>query len=71
METEIIGEFMVNTIAFTINPSISESETLKIFDHVETEKGTIISDFIFIDDKTIQIKLPIDEKINRLILLES
>ena len=68
VETEIIGKFMINTIAFSINPNVSEFETLKIFDHIETEKGTIINDFIFINENAVQIKIPIDEKINMLIL---
>jgi len=68
VETESKGEFMMNTIKFTTNPSVSEREVLKIFDHVETDKGTIIDDFTFVDDGTVQVKLPAGEKISMLIL---
>jgi len=68
-ETENIGnDEVLTTIHFKINLSVSEDDRMKMFDHVETDKGTIIGDFIFIDEETVQVKLPADEKVNMIVL---
>lgn len=68
LEMESIGESVAYTIKFTTNPSVSENKILKIFGHVETDKGTIINEFAFVDEGTVQVELPAGEKIGMLIL---
>lgn len=74
VETENVGDGELNTIKFTTNPNIPEYERsgrkrdTPIFDHIETDKGTIIDDFTIIDEETVQVILPVDEKINIIVL---
>ena len=68
VETESERNFEVSTIKFTKNPSISERKTIKIFDQIETDKGTIINKFVYINEETVQVKLPAGEKISMIVL---
>ena len=70
VETEIVDDVSVNTIRFKTDRYISQTGIENIFDHVETDRDTIIDDFTFIDEQTVKVILPVDEKIN-LILLTS
>jgi hypothetical protein len=68
VETESIGGSVLSTIKFKMDRNTYERNKMKIFDHVETDKGKFINNFTFIDDKTVQVKIPAGEKINMIVL---
>jgi len=76
VETESEGKYARSTIKYTTNPNIPEFDSKTgwrrrtIFDRIETDKGTIITDFTFVDEETLQVKHPAGEKI-RMIILKS
>ncbi|HOP12150.1 MAG TPA: hypothetical protein PK629_11755 [Oscillospiraceae bacterium] len=52
------------TIKFVIRPGVTKEQMKEIFDHVETNQGTIINEFNFIGESEVQINVPAGEKIN-------
>ena len=70
VETEIINDVSVNTIRFKTDRYICQTRVENIFDHIETDRGTVIDDLTVIDEQTVEVILPADEKIH-LILLTS
>jgi len=68
VESENVGDSELNIIKFTTNPHITEKDIVKIFGHIETDKGTKINDFNFIDEGTVQVQIPENEKINMIVL---
>jgi len=68
VETKNVGELVVNIIKFKTDQNISERDRKKIFGHIETDKGTIINEFTFVDEGSVQTDLPAGEKISMIIL---
>ena len=76
VETESVGNVLMSTISFTTNPkSIPDYQSwtgrvrnAKIFDHIETDKGTIIDEFILVDEGIVKIEIPLGEKINMIVV---
>lgn len=68
VETEIVGEVAINTIKFRMERNISEDKINKIFSYIETDNGTRINEFTLIDKETVEVRLPVDEEINMILL---
>ncbi|HOP10855.1 MAG TPA: hypothetical protein PK629_05130 [Oscillospiraceae bacterium] len=58
----------IYTIQFSISPYVTEYKRKEIFDHVETDRGTIINEFTFIGDAEVQVTVPVGEKINMIVV---
>ncbi|HNX15146.1 MAG TPA: hypothetical protein PK854_04000 [Oscillospiraceae bacterium] len=54
----------LNLIKFSVTPTVSENNKKKMFDYIETDKGTIIRDFNFTGADEVWVKVPQGEKIN-------
>ena len=65
---EVSNEEILNTIKFTVNPEITDYKLRKIFDHLTTIEGSIISEFIYLDEKTAIVKTPKNETVDILTL---
>jgi len=68
VKTESIDYGELSTINFIINPPITDWDRIGIFGYIETNNGTIIDEFTFIDGETVQVKLPPGENINMIAL---
>jgi len=67
VQTDTLDETK-HIIKFTTSFDIPEHKRKQIFNHIETDKGTIINDFTFINEKTVQVQLAQNEKINMIIV---
>ena len=57
-----------HVINFTTSFGIDEDKRTQLFDHVETGKGTIIDEFTFVDEGTVQVELPVGETISIIVV---
>jgi len=68
VEAENVDDGELSTINFIINPPITDFYRIGIFGYIETNKGTVIDEFTFIDGETVQVKLPVGENITMIAL---
>lgn len=70
VEVETVDEVGIYTIKFSVDHVDYAYQREQFFDHFETESGRMIKDFTFVNEGTVQIKLPAGDKI-RIIVLKS
>ncbi|MNZ87762.1 hypothetical protein D3C78_1066330 [compost metagenome] len=68
VEVETVDEVVIYTIEFSVDHVDYDYQRKQFFDHVETESGKIITDFTYVDEGTVQIKLPAGDKISTIVL---
>lgn len=70
VEAETVDGVRIYSIEFSVDHVDHDYQRKQFFDHVETKSGQIIKDFTFVNEGTIQIELPAEDKI-RMIVLKS
>ena len=62
------SDVSIYTIKYTITTNVTDEKQKEIFDHVETDRGTIINEFSFASDGEVQVIVPAGEKINMIVV---